>query len=50
MSIIYALVAKDGTKILADYTDYGGNFEQMTLKLLNKVSDNHRATFAYINQ
>lgn len=50
MSIIYALVAKEKIKILAEFTDYGGNFEQMTLKLLNKVCENHRATFAYNNQ
>ncbi len=50
MSIIYALVAKEKNKILADYTDYGGNFEQLVLRLLNKVSEDHRSTFSYNNQ
>ena len=50
MSIIYALIAKEKTKILAEFTDYGGNFEQLSLKILGKVSENHKATFSYHNQ
>lgn len=47
MSLIYALIAKEKTKILCDYTDYSGTFEQMANKLIPKTLDNHRATFAY---
>ena len=50
MSIIYALIAKEKTKILAEFTDYGGNFEQLTIKLLEKVTENHKASFSYHNQ
>lgn len=50
MSLIYALIAKEKTKILTEFTDYGGNFEQMTIRLLQKVAECHRATFAYNNQ
>ena len=50
MSIIYALVAKEKTKILTEFTDYGGNFEQMGQKLLEKVSNNFKATFSYHDQ
>ncbi len=34
--IIYALVAR-GDKVLAEYTDRAGNFEQVTRQLLNKI-------------
>lgn len=47
MSLIYALVSRDKNKVLVDYTDHNGTFEQMALRLIEKTLDNHRATFAY---
>ena len=47
MSLIYTLIAKEKTKVLCDFTDHTGTFEQMALKLIQKTQENHRATFAY---
>lgn len=46
MSLIYSVVAK-GEIILSEYTDYRGNFEQVSLGLLKKVQKNTRAVFSY---
>jgi hypothetical protein len=45
--IIYSLIAKGTDKVLCEYTDYHGNFEQVSRNLLKKVESNYRATFAY---
>ncbi len=50
MSIIYSLIAKDKDVILCDYSDYTGNFEQITLKLLKKTQPESIATFSYNNE
>jgi len=47
MSIIYSLIEKPTGKILCEFTDYHGNFEQISRNLLKKVEKNHRATFSY---
>lgn len=47
MSIIYSLVSKSSEKILCEFTDYQGNFEQISRMLLKKVQKDHRATFSY---
>lgn len=47
MSIIYTLISKGDDKILCDYTEYSGNFEQISRSLLKKVEKNHKATFSY---
>ena len=47
MTLIYVLIARDQSKVLCDYTDHSGTFEQMANKLVLKTLDNHRATFAY---
>lgn len=47
MSLIYVLIARDKNKVLCDFTDHTGTFEQMALKLIVKTVENHRATFAY---
>ena len=36
MEIIYILIARDSKLILCDYTDYSGNFQQISLLLLEK--------------
>lgn len=40
MSILYALVAKNFDLILSEYTDYTGNFQQITRMLLYKIKIN----------
>jgi hypothetical protein len=50
MSLIYALIARDKSKVLCDYTDHTGTFEQMALRLLPKVKDDHRAIFQYAEE
>ena len=47
MSLIYALIARDKSKVLCDFTDHTGTFEIMALKLIQKTNENQRATFAY---
>ena len=37
MSIFYALIAKNYELILSEYTDYTGNFQQITRILLYKL-------------
>jgi hypothetical protein len=50
MSIIYTLIAKDTDAILCDYSEYTGNFEQITVKLLKKAQKESIATFSYNNE
>ena len=40
MSIFYALIAKNYDLILSEYTDYTGNFQQITRMLLYKIKMN----------
>ena len=40
MSIFYALIAKNFDLILSEYTDYTGNFQQITRMLLYKIKIN----------
>ena len=47
MSIIYAIIARDQDLILTDYSEYSGNFEQITLKLLKKTRPDSIASFTY---
>jgi len=47
MSLIYSLVSQGTDKLLVDYTEYQGNFENVSQSLLKKVQENHRATFSY---
>ena len=47
MSIIYTLIAKSNDNVLCEYTEYHGNFEQISRTLLKKVKANKTATFSY---
>lgn len=47
MSILYTIISKPKNIVLASYTDCFGNFEQLTLKILEKVEKNKRATYSY---
>lgn len=47
MSIIYTLISRANEKILCEYTDYRGNFEQIARLLLKKTSRCDKASISY---
>ena len=47
MSILYALIAKNLDIVLCEYSEYNGNFQQITRMLLRKVQPNRRFTIEY---
>lgn len=47
MSIKYSLISKEKDKVLCEYTDFIGNFEQISRELLKKVKPESRGTFLY---
>lgn len=47
MSIIYALVAKSNDVVLAEHTDYAGNFQQISRVLMRKIKRNSKMVIEY---
>ena len=47
MSIIYTIIAKDNEKILCDYSQYHGTFEQYTQNLIKKTNNIPKATITF---
>ena len=47
MSILYSLIAKNLDTVLCEYSEYNGNFQQITRLLLRKVQPNRRFTIEY---
>ena len=45
MSIYYVLVAKKNDMILVDYTEYSGNFQQITIDLMKRIEPDTKKTF-----
>jgi len=45
MSIYYVLVAKRNDMILVDYTEYSGNFQQITIDLMKRIEPDSKKTF-----
>lgn len=45
MSIYYVLVAKRNDMILVDYTEYSGNFQQITIDLMKRIEPETKKTF-----
>ena len=45
MTIFYALIAKGKNIILAEYTEYGGNFQQYTMQLMQRIEQDTKKTF-----
>ena len=45
--IIYTLIARSSKIVLCDYTEYSGNFQQISLILLNKIQKNKRCQVNY---
>lgn len=50
MSIVYTLICKGNDKVLCEFTEYQGNFEQISRSLLKKVQKDKRATFSYADE
>lgn len=47
MSILYALIAKEPDVVLCEYTDYSGNFQQITRIILRKIKKESKYTIDY---
>ena len=47
MSIIFTIVCRDYEKVLCEYTDYHGNFEQVTRSLIKKAKGSAKASISY---
>ena len=47
MSFIYSLIANDRKIILADNTEYNGNFSQIVRLLLDKIEKEGKVTMDY---
>lgn len=45
MSVQYALVAKDKETVLAEYTEYSGNFQLLVKQLMIKLKPGAKQTF-----
>jgi hypothetical protein len=45
--IIYTVIARDPNIILCDYTEYSGNFQQISAILIQKLDDNYNARIKY---
>lgn len=50
MSIVYTLICKGSDKVLCEFTEFQGNFEQISRNLLKKVQKEKRATFSYADE
>ena len=47
MEIIYTLISRSSKIILCDYTEYSGNFQQISLVLLSKIKKNSKCEVEY---
>ena len=47
MSFIYSIVARSKKIILTEYTEYTGNFPQISLLILNKIKSNKKCSISY---
>lgn len=45
MPIYYGLVAKKSNIILSEFTEYNGNFQQITMQLMQRVEPETKKTF-----
>ena len=47
MSLIYSVIARSKKIVLCEYTDFTGNFPQITISLLPKVKSNKKCVIDY---
>jgi len=47
IKIIYTLIARGSKIILCDFTEFSGNFQQISLVLLQKIKKNYKCEVEY---
>lgn len=47
MSIVYTLIARSNNIVLTDYTEYSGNFQQISVVILNKIKKDKKCSIDY---
>ena len=47
MSLIYSLIANEKKVVLADHTEYSGNFSQIVRTILNKIDKEQKSIIDY---
>jgi hypothetical protein len=47
MSIIYALIARSSDVVLSEYTEFSGNFQQISRIIMRKMKKNSKYTLSY---
>ncbi len=47
VKIIYTLIARASKIVLCDFTDFSGNFQQISLVLLSKIKKNSKCEVEY---
>ena len=47
VKIIYTLIARASKIVLCDFTDFSGNFQQISLVLLTKIKKNSKCEVEY---
>ena len=47
VKIIYTLIARASKIVLCDFTEFSGNFQQISLLLLEKVKKNNKCEIIY---
>lgn len=45
MPLYYSLISKRSNIVLCDYTDYSGNFQQYTARLMERIEPDTKKTF-----
>jgi hypothetical protein len=47
VKIIYTMIARSSKIVLCDFTEYSGNFQQISLVLLSKIKKNSKCEVEY---
>lgn len=47
VKLIYTLIARASKLILCDFTEYSGNFQQVSLVVLSKIKKNSKCEIEY---
>jgi hypothetical protein len=47
IEIIYILIARNSKIVLCDFTEFSGNFQQISLVLLSKIKKNTKCEVEY---
>ena len=47
MSIIYTCIVKNQKSVLCEYTEFNGNFQQISMKILKKIPNDENYSIEY---